>query len=236
MKKYLLRCYAEFLRLYPVRFRVHYGREMQMFMRDYARDRGPFALLMLLFSDLLVSLPREHYREVHMRWDSKTIVSAFIGLTLLVMVALQIAIDVRNPDEAMGFFLVLVITTMAIGGAFLLLQLRETSRNILWFVPAVYAAVAGIWIMITPMEVTDASRRIMPFLMSIGQPAALTLLYVPAVIAVIPAFVKNTGTIATVALSAFAIVVAALMGAYYVPAAIAMLLVRAVTSRRLVAA
>src|SRR5688500_531665 len=162
MTRILLACYKHFLQLYPRSFRVHYGREMQMFMRDYARERNAFALLMLLFSDLLMSLPREHYREAIMRSDGRKFVSAFIGVALLAMGAGLIMLDVNNPDDKMGFFAVLTVTTMALGGVFLLSQLRETSLRTLWFVPAAYAAAAAIWIMITPIDVTDSSRTVMP--------------------------------------------------------------------------
>ena len=236
MTKFLLTCYAQFLRLYPHRFRVHYGREMQLFMRDYARERNTFALMMILFSDLLMSLPREHYREAIMRLDGKTVVSAFIGVALMAMGAGVIVLDLSNPNDKMGFFAVLIVTTMALGGAFLLMQLRDTSLRILWFVPAAYAVAAAIWIMITPIDVTDSNRAVMPVLMSLGQPIALALLYLPAVIALVPAFVRGAGTIATLVIAALAILITAVMGAYYVPAALAMVMVRAGTSRKLVPA
>jgi hypothetical protein len=134
--------------------------------------------------------------------------------------------DIRNPDDRMGFFATLVVSTIALAGGLLLTVPLRPGRRFLWLIPAVYAGAAATWVMITPFFLTDAPERWVSILFKLGGFGAIGLLFLPVVIALLPAVRHQAQTIATLLLAAFAVFFSFSVGAYYVPAAIAMVLVR----------
>jgi hypothetical protein len=219
MKKLLLSCYAHLLRMYPRTFREHYGREMQLFMRDYARDRGVLSFALLLFSDLMMSVPEQHYYEARMTHSRNQIASAVAGTLLLMGVALQIMYDMSNAQLRMGFVLVLVLATAFVLGAWLLSSLRRDRRNIRWLAPVVYAVAASLWLLVTPRHVEDINN-IERAILSLGPVVGMGILFVPIVLAALP------GRIAPVLMAVFIALSFGMIGAFYVPALLALLLVR----------
>ena len=221
MTRVLLACYQYFLRLYPRGFRIRYGREMQLFMRDYARDHGGIAMGMFLFSDLLLSVPREHVREANMQ----RFVTAAAGVLMLGLVGMQLVYDVSHPNVRSGFLMAMILTTLTVAGGYLLLR---RNRRYTWLIPAAYAAAAGIWLIVTPIRLNDFAP-LRPFLFSLGRPAAISFLFLPVFIALLPMLTprqERMPTIATLLMLAFIVMATGLAGTYYVPAAVAMLLVR----------
>jgi hypothetical protein len=201
-------------------------------MRDYVCDRPTPAVLLFMFSDLLVSLPREHAKEVSMHLTSRSIATTAGGAFLIAMSVIMVAQDIRNPLDRMGFFATLVTCTIALaGGALVTLAVRPSER-FLWFIPAAYAATAATWLIITPFEVSAGPFAHSSFLFRLSQPVVLALLFVPVGLALLPIATrshKHSDTIATLLVAVFALIAAVSLGAYYVPAAIAMALVRFAT-------
>jgi hypothetical protein len=224
MKRLLLACYAHFLTIYPRNFRRQYGREMQLYMRDYAREHGSVTIALFLFSDLLLSIPREHVREITMQ----RFITTMAGVLLLGLVGAHVYHDASHGETGMGFLAVMALTTMTIGGAYLLLRPSHPSKRYLWFIPAAYAAAAASWLIVTPIPVNDfAPLRL--FIFSLGRAGAMAFLFVPVFIALMPALWPNQErlpTIATLLMLAFVVVATGLASAYYLPAAIAMVLVK----------
>jgi hypothetical protein len=230
MTRILLACYGHFLAIYPRQFRSRYAHEMQLFMRDYAREHGSAAIALFLFSDLLLSIPREHAREMTMQH----LITTAVGVLLLSFVGVHLYHDVTHQEVRMGFLLVITLTTVAISGVYLLLRLRQPSRRYLWLIPAAYAAAAASWLIVTPIRVNDFAP-LRPFLFSLGRPGAIGFLFVPVFIALLPALRpkhERTPTIATLLMLAFVVLATGLAGTYYAPAAAAMLLVRFAWSQR----
>jgi len=221
MTRVLLACYQHFLRLYPRSFRIRYGREMQLFLRDYARDHGGFAMGMFLFTDLLLSVPSEHVREANMQ----RLVTAAAGVLMLGLVGVQLVHDVSHQDVRSGFLMAMILTTLTVAGGYLLLR---RNRRYSWLIPAAYAAAAAIWLIVTPIRVNDFAP-LRPFLFSLGRPGAISFLFLPVFIALLPMLAprrERMPTIATLLMLAFIVIATGLAGTYYVPAAVAMLLVR----------
>ena len=219
MKKLLLSCYAQLLNMYPRKFREHYGREMQLFMRDYARDRGVLSFALLLFSDLMMSVPEQHYYEARMTHSRTEIASAITGTVILLGVALQIMYDIGNAQLRMGFTLVLVLATAFVAGMWLLTSLRRERRDIRWIAPVAYALAASLWLLVTPREV-EAINRIEHAILSLGPVVGIAILCIPIMLAALP------GRIAPVLMAVFIAVSFGMIGTYYVPALLALLIVR----------
>jgi hypothetical protein len=230
MKRLLLISYAYFLAIYPRGFRKRYGGEMQLFMREYAREHGSVTVALFLFSDLLLSIPREHVREMTMQRFTTTLA----GVLLLGLVGAHVYHDASHEDARMGFLAVITLTTMTIAAAYLLLRARHPSRRFLWFIPAAYAAAAASWLIITPIPVSDFAP-LRPFIFSLGRAGAMTFLFVPVFIALMPALwpkQERMPTIATLAMLAFTVLGIGMASTYYAPAAVAMVLVRLASSHR----
>lgn len=224
MKQLLLTAYTYFLTIYPRNFRKRYGREMQLFMREYAREHGSATVALFLFSDLLLSIPREHVREMTMQ----RFITTLMGVLLLGVVGAHVYEDVSHEDAAMGFLAVMALTTMTIAGGYLLLRPRHPGRHYLWLIPAAYAAAAACWLIVTPIPVSDFAP-LRPFLFSIGRPAAMAFLFIPTFIALMPVLwpkQERMPTIATIAMLVFLVAGIGMATTYYVPAALAMVVVR----------
>jgi hypothetical protein len=224
MKKLLLACYAHLLRMYPRVFREHYGREMQMFMRDYARDRGATAFALLLFSDLMMSVPQQHYYEARMTNSRNQIVSAVIGSLILLAVAAQLIYDVANTQLRMGFVLVLVLATAVVAGLWLLTSGRRQRRDIRWIAPVVYAVAASLYLLVTPREV-GAINSIQHAILSLGRPVGMVILLMPIVLAAL------RSRIAPVLLAVFIAVTFGMIGTFYIPALLALLITQVWSQR-----
>jgi hypothetical protein len=228
MKRLLLASYAYFLAIYPRDFRKRYGREMQLFMREYAREHGSATVALFLFSDLLLSIPREHVREMTMQ----RFITTMLGVLLLGLVGAHVYHDASHKGTGMGFLAVMALTTMTVAGAYLLLHARLPSRRYLWFVPGAYAAAAASWLIVTPIPVSDFAP-LRPFIFSLGRAGAMAFLFVPVFIALMPALLpkqERMPTIATFAMLAFMVVGIGMASTYYVPAALAMVIVRFASS------
>ena len=225
MNRVILACYERLIFVYPKSFRAHYERELLLFMRDYARDNSAPSVVLFLFSDLLVSLPREYAKEIRMAINGRTLAAAAGGAFLVAMAVIMVVQDLRNPYDKMGFFATLVVCTIALaGGALLTLPLRPGLR-FLWLSPATYAAAAATWVMITPFVLESPPGQWVSILFRLGASGAIGLLFLPVVIALLPVVKLQSKTIATLLLAAFALFFSFFLGAYYVPAAIAMVLV-----------
>src|SRR5687767_12731305 len=111
MNKLLLSCYVHLLCMYPGAFGAHYEREMRLFIRVFARERGLFALSILLFSDLLISVPQQHYYEARMKYSRHSVALAVVGTCMLMAAATQVIYDLARPDLRMGFPLILLLTS-----------------------------------------------------------------------------------------------------------------------------
>jgi hypothetical protein len=225
MKRLLLSSYAYFLAIYPRDFRKRYGREMQLFIREYAREHGSATIALFLFSDLLLSIPREHVREMTMQ----RFITTLIGVLLLGLVGAHVYHDASHEESGMGFLAVMALTTMTIAAAYLLVRPRY-----LWFIPAAYAAAAASWLIVTPIPVSDFAP-LRPFIFTLGRPGAMAFLFVPVFIALMPAFwpkQERMPTIATLAMLAFMVVGIGMASTYYAPAALAMVIVRFASSHR----
>lgn len=219
MKTLLFWCYAHLLRMYPRKFREHYGREMQLFMRDYARDRGALSFALLLFSDLMMSVPEQHYYEARMTHSRNQIVAAVIGTLILIGVAAQLLYDMGNSELRMGFVLVLVLATAVVAGLWLLTLGRRHSRDIRWIAPVVYAIAASLYLLVTPREV-GSINSIQHAILSLGRPVGIIILLIPIVLAAL------RSRIAPVLLAVFIAVTFGMIGTFYIPALLALLLVR----------
>jgi hypothetical protein len=225
MKRLLLISYAYFLAIYPRDFRKRYGGEMQLFMREYAREHGSATVALFLFSDLLLSIPREHVREMTMQRFMTTLA----GVLLLGLVGAHVYHDASHEDARMGFPAVMALTTMTIAGAYILLRPRQ-----LWFIPTAYAAATACWLIVTPIPVSDFAP-LRPFIFSLGRAGAMAFLFVPVFISLMPVLWPrqvHMPTIATLMMLAFMVVSIGLASTYYVPAALAMVIVRFASSHR----
>jgi hypothetical protein len=230
MKHLLVTAYAYFLAIYPRNFRKRYGREMQLFVREYAREHGSATVALFLFSDLLLSIPREHVREMTMQ----RLITTMIGVLLLGLVGAHVYHDALHKDTGMGFLAVMMLATMTIAAGYLILRPRHPGRRYLWFIPAAYAAAAASWLIVTPIPVSDFAP-LRPFLFSMGREAAMAFLFVPVFIALMPAIWPKQDrmpTMATLTMLAFLVVGVGMASTYYVPAALAMVLVRLALSHR----
>jgi len=225
MNRIILACYERLIFVYPRSFRAHYGRELLLFMRDYARDHHALSVGLFLFTDLLISLPREYVKEIHMGINRRTLAGAVGGVFLIAMAVMMVVQDIQNPDDRMGFFATLVVCTIGLAGAVLLMLPLRPGARFLWLIPATYAAAGATWVMITPFVMASAPGGWLSVLFRLGSFGALGLLFLPVVIALLPVMKSQSKTIATVLLGVFALLFSFLLGAYYVPAAIAMALV-----------
>ena len=74
--------YRSLLRLYPKRFRAHYGDDLVQQLADLIKDRGARAAWARTCIDLIVTVPRYRLESVMDEQHSETVVK--VGITLLV--------------------------------------------------------------------------------------------------------------------------------------------------------
>ena len=219
MKKLLLFCYAHLLCMYPRSFRREYEREMRLLMRDRARDRGALALSVWLFSDLLVSVPQQHFYEARMKHSRETIVHAVSGTLLLLGAALFVIDDLARPDRNMGFPLVLVLATGLIIGMWLIAIAKDKYISNRWVAPVAYATAASLWLVFTP-RVVDGVGPIEHAILSLPRGFGMFMLFIPIVLAAL------NSRVSTILMTVFVALTITMIGAYYIPALVALVALR----------
>jgi len=124
-------CYNGLLSLYPLKFRVRFGKEMAQVFRDSCRDEmetGAFVAVVVFWvralKDLAESIPRERGRALMGSQDfqaeagrfvESAVILAIIGGHLL-MAGTAFAMYIHKYESAIGFLFVATLSSAALGG------------------------------------------------------------------------------------------------------------------------